>query len=116
MPSNVTTSQGQQQVLTLNDFTQGIFDNVETPTANSTTYFNRAPIIYGNTVTFTHNTYGVMGLVNGGLLLGPSLVNGAAFATQPNFGGFSFANNQVYVTGVVKGAAQGAYGITISGY
>lgn len=71
MPGNRSNSQSNLKTIVINDFTPGINNQAFSTLTNSTVPFTRTPS--KNQVTSSANTYGCIGLPNGGLLLGPTV-------------------------------------------
>lgn len=104
---NYTRAQGQLQVLKLQDFTLGVIGNSIVPTFNplnmlASLVSTRVP---SSQLSCSVSTYGVMGLPNGGLLLGPSTAQTITVPVTPPTGVTNIA-----VTGVINNGTFGAFG------
>jgi len=84
MPGQFTRSEGSLQVLKISDFTSGIRSqkNTDTISQSSSVWVPNA----NQSISLSANSYGVMALPNGGLLLGPSVaqVVGAPVPSLPD--------------------------------
>lgn len=92
MPGNRSNSQSNLKTIVINDFTPGINNQAFSTLAN-TNSFTRTPS--KNSVTSSPYTYGVMGLPEGGLLLGPTV-----FSVTNNFLPIPAGSSSTIVTGV----------------